>query len=40
MIDAGLAGSNGVGQIGAGTLRAPLECFRTAREAYQKKYDL
>ena len=40
VIDAGLAGSNGVGQIGAGTLRAPLECFRTAREAYQKKYDL
>ena len=40
VIDAGLAGRNGVGQIGAGTLRAPLECFRTAREAYQQKYRL
>ena len=31
VIDAGLAGRNGVGQIGAGTLRAPIECFRAAR---------
>lgn len=38
VIDAGLAGRNGVGQIGAGTLRAPLAVFRTAREAYEKRY--
>ena len=40
VIDAGLAGRNGVGQIGAGTLRAPLECFRRARDAYRERYRL
>ena len=40
VIDAGLAGRNGVGQIGAGTLRAPIECFRAAREAYREKYGV
>ena len=40
VIDAGLAGRNGVGQIGAGTLRAPLACFRSAREAYRRNYGL
>ena len=40
VIDAGLAGRNGAGQIGAGTLRAPLDCFRSAREAYRQKYGL
>ena len=38
VIDAGLAGRNGVGQIGAGTLRAPLECFHIARNAYRQRY--
>ena len=40
VIDAGLAGRNGVGQIGAGTLRAPIACFQTAREAYRERYGL
>ena len=40
VIDAGLAGRNGVGQIGAGTLRAPLACFETAREAYRERYGV
>ena len=40
VIDAGLAGRNGVGQIGAGTLRAPLPCFQAAREAYRRKYGI
>ena len=40
VIDAGLAGRNGVGQIGAGTLRAPLRCFRAAREAYRHKFGI
>ncbi len=40
VIDAGLAGRNGVGQIGAGTLRAPLECFHAARAAYREQYGL
>ena len=38
VIDAGLAGRNGVGQIGAGTLRAPIPVFETAREAYLSHY--
>lgn len=38
VIDAGLAGKNGVGQIGAGTLRAPLACFEIAKAAYVKRY--
>ena len=40
VIDAGLAGRNGVGQIGAGTLRAPLACFHAARAAYREQYGL
>jgi hypothetical protein len=37
VIDGGLAGKNG-GQIGAGILRAPLECFTAAASAYQDTY--
>jgi hypothetical protein len=37
VIDGGLAGKNG-GQIGAGILRAPLECFATAAAAYRLAY--
>lgn len=33
VIDGGLAGKNGVGQIGAGILRAPIECFQAAGAA-------
>lgn len=33
VIDGGLAGKDG-GQIGAGILKAPLECFKAAAEAY------
>ena len=32
VVDAGLAGKNG-GQIGAGILKAPLECFEAAAAA-------
>ena len=38
VIDAGLAGNGGVGQIGAGILRAPPECFQLAKDAYSKVY--
>jgi hypothetical protein len=38
VIDGGLAGKNG-GQIGAGILRAPIECFEAADKAYRKRYD-
>ena len=38
MIDGGLAGRDGVGQIGAGILKAPLECFTAARHAYVQRY--
>ena len=38
VVDAGLAGRDGAGRIGAGTLRAPLDCFRSAREAYRRHY--
>jgi hypothetical protein len=37
VIDGGLAGKNG-GQIGAGILRAPMECFTAAAAAYRAKY--
>jgi hypothetical protein len=37
VIDGGLAGKNG-GQIGAGILRAPLECFTAAAAAYNHAY--
>lgn len=36
-IDAGLAGAGG-GQIGAGILRAPMECFAQAKEAWEERY--
>ena len=37
VIDGGLAGRDG-GQIGAGILRAPVECFAAAAAAYREKY--
>jgi hypothetical protein len=37
VIDGGLAGKNG-GQIGAGILRAPLDCFTAAEQAYRNRY--
>jgi hypothetical protein len=37
VLDAGLAGRDG-GQIGAGVVRAPLECFQVAAEAFEKRY--
>lgn len=37
VIDGGLGGRDG-GQIGAGVLRAPLECFEQAAAAYEAKY--
>jgi hypothetical protein len=37
VIDGGLAGKNG-GQIGAGILHAPIECFAQAVDAFQEKY--
>ena len=37
VIDGGLAGKDG-GQIGAGILRAPLECFTAASAAFQEQY--
>jgi hypothetical protein len=36
-IDGGLAGRGG-GQVGAGTLRAPMACFRAAASAYETRY--
>ena len=38
VIDGGLAGRDGVGQIGAGILKAPIECFAAARDAYVERY--
>jgi Protein of unknown function (DUF1116) len=37
VLDAGLAGRGG-GQIGAGVVRAPVECFRAAAQAYAARY--
>ena len=37
VMDAGLAGDGG-GQIGAGVVRAPLECFQAAVDAYSERY--
>jgi hypothetical protein len=36
-VDAGLAGRDG-GQIGAGILRMPMECFADAAQAYEERY--
>jgi Protein of unknown function (DUF1116) len=38
VLDAGLAGRGG-GQIGAGIVRAPIECFQHAADAYAARYD-
>lgn len=37
VMDAGLAGRNG-GQVGAGVVRAPIECFESAVAAYRATY--
>jgi hypothetical protein len=37
-MDIGIAGRNG-GQIGAGVVRAPMECFESAAEAYRLEYN-
>ena len=37
VLDAGLAGRGG-GQIGAGIVRAPVQCFRAAAQAYAARY--
>lgn len=37
VIDGGLGGRDG-GQIGAGIIRAPIECFERAAEAYEQRY--
>jgi len=37
VMDIGVAGKNG-GQIGAGVLTAPLECFQNAATAYRHRY--
>lgn len=37
MIDGGIAGKDG-GQIGAGILRAPIECFKAAAEGWTERY--
>ena len=37
VLDAGLAGRGG-GQIGAGIVRAPIECFQHAADAYAARY--
>jgi hypothetical protein len=37
VIDGGLAGKGG-GQIGAGVLKAPMECFQAAHRAYVERY--
>lgn len=38
VIDGGLGGRDG-GQIGAGVLRAPIECFEMAVDAYRARYE-
>lgn len=37
VMDIGIAGKDG-GQIGAGVVRAPMECFQAALQAYQEHY--
>lgn len=37
VVDAGLGGKGG-GQIGAGLIRVPMECFTRAAEAFQERY--
>lgn len=38
VLDIGIAGRDG-GQIGAGVVRPPLECFEAAAEAYRRRYS-
>jgi len=38
VLDIGIAGRDG-GQIGAGVVRPPIECFEAAAEAYQRRYS-
>lgn len=38
VIDGGLAGKHGVGQIGAGVLKTPAECFAAACAALNARY--
>ena len=41
MINTGIAHKvAGIGQVGAGTVRAPLGCFEKALEAYAKKLGI
>lgn len=41
VINTGIAHKKaGIGQIGAGTVRVPLECFTKALEALAKKYGV
>ena len=41
MINTGIAHKEaGVGQVGAGTVRAPLGCFENALTAYAKKLGI
>ncbi len=41
IINTGIAHKNpGIGQVGAGTVRAPLECFEKAIMAYAKKLGI
>ncbi|MEQ8666283.1 MAG: DUF1116 domain-containing protein [Rhodospirillales bacterium] len=37
VMDIGIAGKDG-GQIGAGVVRAPMECFKAAAETYEERY--
>ncbi len=37
VMDVGIAGRDG-GQIGAGVVRAPMECFEAAKKAYERRY--
>jgi hypothetical protein len=37
VMDVGLAGRDG-GQIGAGVIRAPRECFKDALAEYRRRY--
>ncbi len=38
VMDIGIAGRDG-GQIGAGIVHAPVECFELAAQAYQSRYQ-
>jgi hypothetical protein len=38
IVDAGIGGKSG-GQIGAGMIRVPVECFEKAAVAFEQKYN-